>query len=70
MCKHRWLTVALVFSAVLAITMGRAVPVSAALVAYWAMEETSWDGVSYDVVDSSGTGNNGKAYGDANTVAG
>ncbi len=34
------------------------------------MDEASWNGVSYDVMDSSGNSNNGRAYFGANTVAG
>jgi len=33
------------------------------------MDEASWNGVSYDVIDSSSNTNNGRAYNGANTVA-
>lgn len=44
-------------------------PASADLVAHWAMDEDSWDQVSYDVLDSSGNNNHGRAYNGATTVA-
>lgn len=34
----------------------------------WHLNESSWSGIEYDVKDSSGNINHGKAYGDANTV--
>lgn len=39
------------------------------LAGYWKMNETSWSGVSDEVVDSSGTGNHGTRAGDATTTA-
>ncbi|HDL10186.1 MAG TPA: LamG domain-containing protein [Candidatus Omnitrophica bacterium] len=38
------------------------------LVAWWKMDEESWDGTSGEVIDSAGS-NDGTAYGDANTAA-
>ena len=34
----------------------------------WHFDESSWSGTEYDVKDSSGNNNHGKAYGEANTV--
>ncbi|MFA5932500.1 MAG: LamG-like jellyroll fold domain-containing protein [Microgenomates group bacterium] len=38
------------------------------LVGYWKLDEASWNGTSNDVIDSSGQGNNLRAYGAANTL--
>ncbi|UCE74638.1 MAG: right-handed parallel beta-helix repeat-containing protein, partial [Methanomassiliicoccales archaeon] len=40
------------------------------LVAYWKMDEASWNGTSGEVHDYSGLGNNGTAYDDATTTTG
>jgi hypothetical protein len=40
------------------------------LVGYWKMDEASWNGTAGEVIDSSGNGLNGRAYGTANTTAG
>jgi len=39
------------------------------LVAYWKLDEDSWTGTPGEVVDSSGYGNHGTAYGGATTTA-
>jgi hypothetical protein len=40
------------------------------LVGYWKMDEASWNGTADEVVDSSGSGNDGVRAGDATTAAG
>jgi len=40
------------------------------LIAYWKMDEASWNGISGEVVDSSVNGNNGTAENGATTTAG
>lgn len=42
----------------------------AGLTGYWKMDEGSWTGAAGQVADSSGNGNNGTAYGGANTTFG
>jgi len=37
-------------------------------VGYWKMDETAWSGTTGEVKDSSGLGNDGRAYGGANTA--
>ena len=41
---------------------------TAGLVALWHMNEDSWNGTPLEVLDSSGNGNHGRAYGGATTV--
>lgn len=40
------------------------------LVGHWKMDESSWNGTSGEVIDSSGNGNNGTSSGGATTAAG
>lgn len=42
----------------------------AGLMGYWKTDEGSWTGAAGEVLDSSGNGNNGVAYGGANTISG
>lgn len=60
------LVVIVVLGGMLAVTA----PVSAALVAHWAMDEASWNGTAGEVIDSSGAGNNGQAFNGTTTAAG
>jgi len=59
-------------AAVLGTTKEKAggVNLSDGLVGYWKMDESSWNGTSGEVIDSSGNGNNGTSYGGATTGAG
>lgn len=43
---------------------------SAGLIGHWKMDEASWNGTAGEVIDSSGTGNNGAAFGSATTAIG
>lgn len=43
---------------------------TAGLVGYWKMDEASWNGTAGEVIDSSGTGNNGTAAGGVSTIFG
>lgn len=43
---------------------------SEGLVGYWKMDESSWNGTSGEVIDSSGNGNHGTRQGDATTGSG
>ena len=58
--------IVLVVGVALAMAAGQA---SAALVGHWKLDEASWDGTAGEVVDSSGTGNHGKAENGADTTA-
>ena len=49
---------------------GEVAKAQAGPVAYWHMNEASWSGVSFDVMDSSGNANHGKAMGGADTTVG
>ena len=44
--------------------------ISDGLVAYWKMDEVSWDGTTGEVLDYSGNNNHGTAQADADTIAG
>ncbi len=48
--------------------VGEATPVAA--LAYYAMDETTWNGTAGEVVDSSGNNHHGRAVGSAGTVSG
>ena len=55
------------YQVIAAMTATRSCPTPAAL-AYYAMDEASWNGTGGEVVDSSGNGNNGVAVGGAQTI--
>jgi len=60
--------VGLLVAMALAMVLGLTAPAQAAMVGHWKMDETSWNGTSDEVVDSSGSGNDGTAVNGPTTV--
>ena len=58
----------LLVAVALAMVLGLTAPAQAALVGWWKMDETSWTGGVDEVVDSSGSNNDGTAVGGATTT--
>jgi hypothetical protein len=54
---------------ILALRPGTTTPPPTTTIAYYAMDEASWNGSANEVVDGSGNGNHGQAVGAANTVS-
>jgi len=60
--------VGLLVAMALAMVLRLTAPAQAAMVGHWKMDETSWNGTSNEVTDSSGSGNNGTAVNGPTTV--